>query len=225
MRVALRLVFLNGSNSNSLKKDCSVMEWMNDAVLRISEDGWYHGASVIDSCIIADVSEWMDRQLAEGSFNAAGVGKGNRFQTDDSIRRDNIFWIPEWSDDKVISSLNGLVESIRSVLNRELFAGLDSFEGHLAFYPPGGFYRRHVDTFRDDDARKITFILYLNQCWKLDDGGELRLYTAGESYVDIEPTAGTVVLFKSRDFAHEVLDARSPRRSFTGWFKVRKINP
>ena len=57
--------------------------------------------------------------------------------------------------------------------------------------------------------------------WTEDDGGCLRLYTDGggeeapagaaPSYVDVEPKAGTLVVFRSDLVPHEVLDTTAPR--------------
>jgi len=37
----------------------------------------------------------------------------------------------------------------------------------------------------------------------------------------VHPTGGTLVLFLSERFAHEVLPAKRERLSLTGWFKSR----
>ncbi len=199
--------------------------WIEDAVSSLAEKVWYRGSAVISAEVIRSLNEWIDTKLAAGAFSDAGIGKDAARQTNDTIRRDQTLWIPEESDDPALSELIAMVNDLRVVMNRELFAGLESFEGHLAVYPPGGFYKKHIDTFRDDDARRITLILYLNQDWKPADGGCLRLYTENGQFEDIEPRAGTVVLFPSRDFAHEVLAAGKERRSFTGWFKTRSSRP
>ncbi|HEY5930165.1 MAG TPA: 2OG-Fe(II) oxygenase, partial [Burkholderiales bacterium] len=65
---------------------------------------------------------------------------------------------------------------------------------------------------------------YLNQDWRDADGGELRLYLEREPltrHVDIRPDGGTLVLFLSEKFPHEVLPAKRERHSLTGWFKAR----
>jgi SM-20-related protein len=69
-------------------------------------------------------------------------------------------------------------------------------------------------------------VLYLNRAWRETDGGAVRMYVgeaAGpserESHVDIAPHAGTLVLFLSADFEHEVLPASRERMSVAGWFR------
>jgi SM-20-related protein len=39
---------------------------------------------------------------------------------------------------------------MRLALNARLFLGLFDFEAGYAVYPPGGFFTRHVDSFRGD---------------------------------------------------------------------------
>ena len=84
----------------------------------------------------------------------------------------------------------------------------------------------------------MTFILYLNENWQAEQGGQLRLYTDAtaenegnvegdlqqgrQDYVDIEPQGGTLVLFLSERFYHEVLPATRERLSLTGWLRRRE---
>src|SRR5690606_23077857 len=101
--------------------------------------------------------------------------------------------------------------------------GLKSFEAHLAKYPPGSFYKRHIDQFQQVSYRIISCILYLNADWREGDGGELRIFLPdgkrGEKQIDIVPKAGTLVCFKSDEIPHEVLPTHKERYSFTGWMR------
>ena len=86
----------------------------------------------------------------------------------------------------------------------------------LSAYPRGAAYTRHLDNYGDDAARELTVILYANPVWASDEGGALRLEPtpagapggpadgppnggAASSPVEIEPLAGTMVIFRSRD--------------------------
>jgi len=93
---------------------------------------------------------------------------------------------------------------------------------HYALYPPGAGYARHRDRFRDDDARVLSCVLYLNHGWTSDDGGALRLYVDDRA-IDVMPQAGTFVAFLAADFDHEVLPARRERASLTGWLRRRVL--
>ncbi|HZF23121.1 MAG TPA: 2OG-Fe(II) oxygenase, partial [Burkholderiales bacterium] len=115
-------------------------------------------------------------------------------------------------------------ETLRLALNRELQLGLLEFECHFSRYAQGAFYRKHLDQFRGDRRRRLSCALYLNENWGREDGGELRLYLdAGEAgkFKDVLPVGGTLVLFLSERFAHEVLPGKRERLSLAGWFKTR----
>ncbi len=117
-----------------------------------------------------------------------------------------------------------VLEQLRLAVNESLLVGLFEFEGHFAVYPPGTFYRRHLDRFSDHDARVLTCILYLNEDWDADDGGQLRIHSdaiAPAAQLDVLPEGGTFVGFLSAEFPHEVLPARCERMAITGWFRRR----
>ncbi|MDX5298962.1 MAG: 2OG-Fe(II) oxygenase, partial [Gammaproteobacteria bacterium] len=93
-------------------------------------------------------------------------------------------------------------------------------EAHYALYPPGTFYKRHVDNFRGRSSRVVTSLLYLNPHWQPGDGGEMQLYPdAADAAQRVEPRLGTFVLFMAEDLPHEVLPTRVPRGSIAGWFR------
>ena len=96
--------------------------------------------------------------------------------------------------------------------------GLWTLEAHYALYPPGGVYKKHLDRFSTDDLRTISIVLYLNESWVKEDGGELKLYIEKESEVVVAPSGATLVCFLSDTVEHEVLPARRARRSVAGWF-------
>ena len=107
-------------------------------------------------------------------------------------------------------------------LNEALFIGAQEAELHFARYAVGAFYRTHRDRFRDDDARLVSLVFYLNDDWSGDAGGELVLYgddDGGEVVARVQPRAGTMVCFLSDRFPHEVLPANRERYSLTGWLR------
>jgi SM-20-related protein len=93
---------------------------------------------------------------------------------------------------------------------------LKDVEVHMTVYPAGSFYKRHLDQFKQDDHRKLSVICYLNNDWKEEHGGQLRMYLNDRS-IDVLPTAGRLVIFRSDQIEHEVLPATRPRLSITGW--------
>jgi SM-20-related protein len=158
-----------------------------------------------------------------GGFRAAGVGRGTNHQVRTEIRGDSVRWLESGTLTPLQAAVWERLEMKRQALNRRLFLGLSWFEGHLAIYPEGAAYVKHVDTFKDDSARTVSYVLYLNQDWREADGGQLRLYArAAPDRVerDVLPEAGTLVCFLSAETPHEVLPPARPRYSFTGWFRT-----
>lgn len=159
-----------------------------------------------------------------GCFRHAGIGRGGNWELQPEIRNDKVLWLEQASCTPSQHDYLAILEKLRLQLNRELMLGLHRFEGHLAVYPPGARYRRHIDQFRDMGTRRVTAILYLNDDWKIEHGGALRLYLDNENlqhYRDIYPYAGRLVTFLSDRFHHEVLPAGRERYSVTGWFRQR----
>lgn len=107
-------------------------------------------------------------------------------------------------------------------LNRRLFLGLFSFESHFAHYSPGDFYKKHYDAFRGGANRILSIVVYLNHGWQPDDGGELVLYLDDKDRegIKVTPSFGSVAIFLSEEFPHEVLPATRDRYSIAGWFRV-----
>jgi SM-20-related protein len=147
----------------------------------------------------------------------AGVGRGANRVEASAIRGDAIAWLEP--DRPATGDLLRRFDTLRQTLNATFFLGLKRVEAHLACYPPGAGYARHLDRFRDDDARVISAVLYLNEGWDPTEGGQLRLYPDASDAIDVQPEAGTLVLFRSADLPHEVLPARRERWSVAGWFR------
>lgn len=190
---------------------------------RLAEQGWLVLPDFFPLAQVRELREQAQRQRDAGQFHSAGVGRGQELNVNEAVRGDQVQWL-ERTETGALGEYQVFLEDLRANLNRLLYLGLFEFEGHFAVYPPGAFYRRHLDNFRGTSARIVTAILYLNEDWQVADGGQLRLYTdgseGGES-VDILPHAGTLVLFRSALYWHEVLPARRERFSLTGWLRER----
>lgn len=170
--------------------------------------------------VTAMVSE-AEGYWQEGDFRHAQVGRGAARKTRPEIRGDHVFWLDEGGTYPAFRDFLEFSEVLRNAVNRLLFLGLRRFECHLTRYPPGAFYRRHVDNFQGANHRILTVLLYLNAAWKPEDGGVLRLYldhTADSQHLDIAPEAGKLVLFDASRFPHEVLPTTRTRINLTGWF-------
>jgi len=156
---------------------------------------------------------YADRQLTPAATGPHG--------TRGDIRGDHTFWFEASALTAAQEPYWLVMEALRTALNRELLLGLDELEAHHALYPPGTRYAKHRDRFRDDDARVLSSVLYLNPEWRKENGGQLRLYPLQNPHVDIYPITGTLVLFLSAEFEHEVLPATRERLSIAGWFRQR----
>lgn len=111
---------------------------------------------------------------------------------------------------------------IQQKLNRHFYLALKRYEAHFAFYPPGSGYEKHIDNHRGSGARKITFILYLNEQWQSDHGGELSIYqpnSPDHQIAKVQPQIGNFILFRSDLFPHQVEKSFQNRLSVTGWFR------
>ena len=115
------------------------------------------------------------------------------------------------------------MDRLRENLNRELYLGLDDFEAHFALYPPGGRYQKHLDSFDNNNLRRVTIVVYLNARWSPWDGGELNLYRDDVVFTSIRPEAGTLVTFLSERIPHEVAVTHRSRMSIAGWFRIRPL--
>jgi SM-20-related protein len=176
------------------------------------------------------------RQLrSSGKFNIAKIGQDatNALNTDIRVAetcflgRDKLSDAPSPSREQLYQVL----EQVRADLSEEKPLDDQLTELLYAYYPQGGFYRRHRDAIRGSASvlRTYSLLLYLNKDWDTaQDKGELRMHfdsggdelPAGEeaNYRDVEPLGGTLILFESDAFPHEVLDTTKERLAVVGWY-------
>jgi SM-20-related protein len=157
-------------------------------------------------------------------FKPAMVGAKDNKQRVESVRGDYTFWIdpldPVDPFGPVIQFLNKLKEGA----NSSFYLGLQQFECHLAFYPVGTFYQKHLDRFETQSSRSLSFVFYLNEKWNEENGGELILYDKNNQMLKtIYPLPGSAVCFLSDEFPHEVKSGNLERRSLTGWMHTKII--
>ena len=183
------------------------------------------GYAVVRAALpLAIIAALRERALALdgcGAMTRGGVGRGAARREHADMRGDRIAWLADRPRDAAETTAFALLEDLRSACNRALTLGLFEFESHYALYPPGAGYARHRDRFRDDDARVLSFVLYLNDGWRPGDEGALRLHLDNGDTLDVAPVGGTLVAFLSEAFDHEVLPAKRPRIALTGWFRRR----
>lgn len=179
-----------------------------------------HGYAIADQFLsqteVRAIINLGDFKKGREHFKKAGIGKRQDLQINEGIRGDYIHWLDKKSAPTELSVYLKRVEQLMRFLNQALFLSLKDYEVHMTVYPVGSFYKRHLDQFKKDDHRKLSIICYLNEDWKEEHGGQLRIYLAESSH-DILPVAGRLVCFRSDQLEHEVLPATRERLSLTGW--------
>lgn len=193
---------------------------MNEVFDRIADELVEKSYAIIDSFLspeeVKAILTLPHFAQHEQHFKKAGIGKNADLQINEAIRGDYILWLDKnTAPPSALVYLNRLQELIQH-LNQTLFLSLKDYEVHMTVYPTGTYYKRHLDQFKKDDKRKLSVICYLNENWKEEHGGQLRIYTE-ENSLDVLPLAGRLVCFRSDVLEHEVLPATRERLSLTGW--------
>ena len=191
----------------------------------IERQGWAETPESMDRASSLRLMDECRAGFSNGGFKRAGVGRGDKLEVREDIRRDHVMWIEAGESGIEQECWLAKLEEIRLDLNRKFYLGLFDYEGHFAIYPEGAFYKPHLDRHAGTSDRIVTVILYLNPDWQPGDGGELKIWTSPEgrdgAFQLIEPRLGTMVCFLSGEFWHEVLPAVKTRMSITGWFRQR----
>lgn len=152
----------------------------------------------------------------------AAIGRAGSRQLESAIRGDRTAWLAADDQEPAVCALLRSLDDVRIALNQALLLNLAEFEAHFAHYAPGARYARHRDAFRDDAARVVSAVIYLNEDWRGEsDGGALRVHLADGTWRDIEPRGGRAAFFLSAEFDHEVLPATRDRFSVAAWFRRR----
>jgi len=204
---------------------------LEDQLSKITE----HGFCVMDNFLTTSTTLALADEITALNKNASmyHAGTGQTLVTlDKKLRGDSIYWLNEFNASKAQRMYFNKMEELRLALNQHLFLGLFALESHMALYPIGTCYKKHIDRFKvsqiqsnDRAIRQISCILYLNQNWLEEYGGHLRLYLNADNetaHLDISPVGGRLVMFLSDTFYHEVLPATKARMSLTAWFITRQ---
>ncbi len=206
----------------------------DDSFLELVEHLAEHGFCVVNNFLPKDYVNALSNEAKllqkSSGMHEAGIGREHA-TTNKYIRGDSIYWLDEANASATQRIYFEQMEKLRLSLNQHLYLGLFELESHLAIYPEGAFYKKHLDCFASKDPskpqRKITCIVYLNHDWKTEDGGQLKLYLNESDtsdkykYLLVSPLAGRAVIFLSDTFYHEVLPTNRERISVTGWFLSR----
>ncbi|MFC3282351.1 2OG-Fe(II) oxygenase [Litchfieldella rifensis] len=184
------------------------------------ERGWFVGKSFIETDLCRALYDELMTRAEHDALAAAGIGRGEDHSLRRDIRGDAIHWLDRESLPQ--RQYLAAMEVLQRELNQALYLGLFEFEAHFAHYPPGAFYKKHLDSFRGRANRVVSTVLYLNPDWPLDGGGEMALYDTDHperEVARVRPETGTFACFLSDSVPHEVLPTRLPRASIAGWFR------
>lgn len=196
---------------------------------KIIEEVMSRNYSVVSEFLSESETQALRTELLQDfeneTFQKAAIGNKFNEQVVSEVRGDFILWLDRESGGPASSMFLRRIDELIAYLNRTCFLGIAQREFHYAVYPEGSFYQRHLDAFQNDDRRKLSVIVYLNDSdWQEGDGGELVIYpnnSTDSEEVKVTPWGGQLVIFESQLLEHEVLPAHRDRFSITGWLKTR----
>lgn len=203
---------------------------------------------IADASLIAALrSDVQALRQHGGKFRTAKIGQDstNALNTDIRVAETCFLGpakhsdVPSAAREQLYAVLDGVRRDLTTFTKSPLDASLT--ELLYAYYPEGGFYRRHRDAVPGSAStlRRYSLLLYLNEHdWDAArDGGCLRLHLGADNnddtddsnkehgntddsdvFVDVEPAGGTLVLFQSDALPHEVLDTVRERVAVVGWY-------
>ena len=177
------------------------------------------------------LSKSLAKELKQGLIDiqvkkllkVASIGNNDKKAHDLTVRGDQIYWLDRIHNKPCENAFFDLIDSFVSYLNKTCYTGITSYEFHYTLYETGSFYKKHLDQFQNNDSRKFSMVIYLNDNWLATDGGELCIHHQG-TVQHISPDNRKGVFFKSDELFHEVLTTNKPRMSITGWLKVNPLN-
>lgn len=191
--------------------DETYLEWMD----QLAENDFVTIDDFISDELYESIVSYFMERLEENDLEKAGIGALGDYTIDKKIRGDYVYWLDEKKDILLQPFFEQMHEMVSKV-KRFCFLSISDFECHLAYYPAGSFYKRHVDQFKERNNRILSFVLYLNPNWKQEHEGELIIYK-NENAIKISPIKSRLILFKSAGLEHEVALTYHERMSLTGW--------
>ncbi|MEO9077833.1 MAG: 2OG-Fe(II) oxygenase [Rhodanobacter sp.] len=187
----------------------------------LAADGWY----VLPNLMVdVEIRALADECAAMHDAKLLLPARTGATRKDAGLRGDSTHWFANGAMSEPQQMFTDRLDTLRLALSRTLTLGLVDCESHYAVYRPGASYARHRDCLRDNDARVLSCVFYLNEHWQQADGGALRLYLADGTARDIYPHAGSLLLFLSTQFEHEVLPATRDRMSIASWMRQRRFD-
>lgn len=182
----------------------------------------------------------VDGQVGEGFAGNSQTGLERIWMHD---RSEDEGLAAAYITQQFLPSLTSSLASVTTMSNGSEQMNFVCAELSYLHYEPGGVFDLHIDSQGGQllflpHRRAFSFILFLNSLTESqggtlrlfptisDDGQRRRVLKNDDSQsteilpgrpTDIQPSAGTLVLFRSEAVPHQVLEARAPRDVFVGW--------
>ena len=218
---------------------------------QLASKGYAVIPNFISDDLVAELAKDVSNLRSNSKFKVARIGQDSTNALNEDIRvaetcflgEGKLSDVPSLARKELYDALDGARNSLsgneqldeQDWQSGEIKKGAPALDRELtemlyAYYPSGGFYRRHRDAVPGSASilRCYSLLLYLNQNWQKEDAGQLRMHfdSGGDflpdgeepNYLDVDPKAGTLVLFKSDQVPHEVLDTNSERLAVVGWY-------
>jgi len=142
------------------------------ATTALAADGWYVFSNLMSLAQTqALASECLTLHNAQ-LLTPARVGADRDASL---LRGDSTSWFLPEALSVAQQAFADRIEVLRIALSRNLLLGLVDSESHYAVYQPGIGYARHLDCLRNNNARVVSAVFYLNDAWQETEGGALRL--------------------------------------------------
>ena len=107
--------------------------------------------TIIDDFISHDlfriIVQFFRKMENEDCLQKAGIGTSGEFQIKSAIRGDFIHWLDR-GHDKELAPFFKLMDELNENLRRRCYLSLTDSEFHIAKYPAGSRYNRHLDQFQ-----------------------------------------------------------------------------
>ena len=190
--------------------------WPSDAALDcITDELDSRHFCIIDNFLLDDATNLREeilgvQQLLKASELSGGrTGNSDTAYLNSELRGDRIGWFtgeeadlwPRGALPSYLDTLDSLIQKLGARKHPELASIAHRSKAMVACYPGGGSrYRRHFDNSCEGsegeqcNGRRLTAILYLNDAWAFEDGGELRLYKP------FSPAAASAKLAEMREW-------------------------
>ncbi|MCD8512018.1 MAG: 2OG-Fe(II) oxygenase [Nitrincola sp.] len=197
------------------------LDTLYDAIAdALVDKGYFYTQNALPGLPTTSLQQRIVQLETEDALKRAGIGRDSDHHINNDIRQDQIRWLqPNQAAEQDYLSW---MEHLRVGINQRLFMGLFDYECHFAHYPEGAFYKQHLDAFKGRTNRVLTTVYYLNDGWEVTQGGELILYAEDGNRIleTVFPETGTLLIFLSDRFPHEVLPTKRDRYSIAGWYRV-----